>query len=130
MTYLFDTNAVIRILNGNAALIKRVRAHRRGDFGLSAIVLHELCFGAFKSRHVARTLGFIDALAFDTVDFQSVDARRAGEIRAALGTAGTPVGPYDVLIAGQALARDLTLITHNLREFSRVPGLKAEDWQV
>ncbi len=129
MTYLFDTNAVIRILNGDAMLIKRVRVHRRGDFGLSAIVLHELFFGAFKSRHTARTLGFIDALAFDIVDFQSGDARRAGDIRAALGAAGKPIGPYDVLIAGQARARDLTLITHNISEFSRVPGLKVEDWQ-
>ena len=129
MIYLFDTNAVIRLLNGDAALMRRVRPHRRGDFGLSAIVMHELFYGAFKSRHTSRTLGFIEDLAFDILDFAREDARRAGEIRAMLAAAGTPVGPYDVLIAGQALARNLTLITHNVREFSRVPDLKMEDWE-
>jgi tRNA(fMet)-specific endonuclease VapC len=75
-------------------------------------------------------LGQIDALRFEIVEFDQEDARRAGEIRAALAKAGAPIGPYDVLIAGQALARSLTLVTHNVREFGRVEGLVVEDWEV
>ena len=63
------------------------------------------------------------------IDFTVADARKAGEIRAVLAAAGTPIGPYDVLIAGQALARDVTLVIRNVREFSRVPGLRVEDWE-
>jgi tRNA(fMet)-specific endonuclease VapC len=57
------------------------------------------------------------------------DAQQAGQVRAALASIGTPIGPYDVLVAGQAVARDMILVTHNTREFARVPGLRVEDWQ-
>jgi tRNA(fMet)-specific endonuclease VapC len=63
------------------------------------------------------------------LEFDKEDARKAGEIRALLISRGTPIGPYDVLIAGQALARHMTLITHNTDEFGRVPGLQIEDWE-
>ncbi len=62
------------------------------------------------------------------LEFDREDARTAGEIRAALARQGTPIGPYDVLIAGQARARDLMLVTNNLSEFQRIDGLKIEDW--
>ena len=68
-------------------------------------------------------------LAFEVVDSGREDARNAGGDPRDLWRAGTPIGPYDILIAGQALARDLTLITHNIREFSRVQGLRIEDWE-
>ena len=68
-------------------------------------------------------------LQLSVVEFDREDARQAGEIRAALAATGTPIGPYDVLIAGQARARDLILITRNVSEFSRVSGLRVEDWQ-
>lgn len=71
----------------------------------------------------------MDALQFDVLDFDKEDARASGEICAYLAGRGTPVGPYDVLIAGQAAARGLVLITHNIEEFRRVPGLRIEDWQ-
>ena len=76
-----------------------------------------------------KSLAQIDALRFEIVEFIQEDARRAGEIRAALGTAGAAIGPYDILIAGQALARSLTLVTHNVKEFSRIKTLRFEDWQ-
>lgn len=63
------------------------------------------------------------------LEFDKEDARQAGEIRALLASRATPIGPYDVLIAGQAKARNLTLITHNTDEFGRVPGLRFDDWQ-
>lgn len=63
------------------------------------------------------------------LDFDSEDARAAGLLRAQLARAGTPVGPYDALIGGQALARDLTVITRNFREFARISGLRVENWE-
>ena len=70
----------------------------------------------------------VDALQFPVLEFDQEDARQAGEIRAHLASKGTPIGPYDVLIAGQAKARNLTLVTHNTTEFQRVEGLRVEDW--
>jgi tRNA(fMet)-specific endonuclease VapC len=63
------------------------------------------------------------------LEFDEEDARQAGQIRAHFASNGTPTGPYDVLIAGQAKARELTLVTHHTSEFQRVPGLKLEDWK-
>ena len=63
------------------------------------------------------------------LDFVKEDARQAGAIRAVLASKGTLIGAYDVLIAGQAVERNLILVTHNVKEFSRVPGLRVEDWQ-
>jgi tRNA(fMet)-specific endonuclease VapC len=93
------------------------------------IYIREVTDGACKGRDVQANLDRINALEFEIVPFDDEDARCAGQIRAALATAGTPIGPYDVLIAGQALARDLTLVTHNTREFARVDGLHLEDWE-
>lgn len=130
MIYLLDTNAVIGLAKALPGIEQRIRQHNSADIGLSVIVLHELFFGAYKGQRVATNLAAIADLDFEVVDFNKEDARHAGEIRATLAKIGQPVGPYDVLLAGQAVARDLTLITHNTRKFSRVPGLKLEDWQV
>ena len=92
-------------------------------------VAHELFYGAFKSRREGRNLDRLDAMRFPVIDFDRDDARQAGLVRAELAARGTPIGPYDVLIAGQALARNLTLVTRNTREFSRVPELRVEDWE-
>jgi len=127
--FLLDTNAVIALLEDNRSVVARIRTYLPSDFGISAIVHHELCFGAYKSMRVAANLQNVHALQFEVVPISKADAERAGEIRAALQAKGTPVGPYDVLIAGQAVARSLTLITHNVAEFSRVAGLEFEDWQ-
>ncbi len=129
MKYLMDTNVVIRLLNSDRALTRRVHLHGRSDFGVPTMVMHELYFGAFKSQHVQRNMTFLEKLDFEILDFQREDAQIAGRIRAELATRGTPIGPIDVLIAGQAVARDLTLLTHNVREFSRVLELRFEDWQ-
>ena len=129
MKFLLDSNAVIELLKGNPAVSERARRFEPADFGLPAVVAHELYFGAFKSNRTAVHLARLDALRFDVVAFDREDARRAGEVRALLASRGTPVGGYDTLIAGQTLARRLTLITHNLRDFARVPGLTFEDWQ-
>ena len=71
----------------------------------------------------------MDGLRFEVAAFEREDARAVGAVRAALAAAGAGIGPYDVLIAGQALARRVTLVTHDLREFGRVEGLRVEDWE-
>ena len=129
MRYLLDTNVVIGLLANKASLHKRVRRHAPAEFGISAITTHELYFGAFKGRRTTHSLDRIEALQFEIVSFDQEDSRQAGAIRAMLAAVGPPIGPYDVLIAGQAQARDLTLITHNTGEFSRVEGLRIEDWE-
>lgn len=131
MRYLLDTNAVISLLNGAAsALARRVRESDPRTISISSIVAHELYYGAFKSRRLAHNLAVVDALQFPVIEFDKEDARQAGEIRALLSSQGLAIAPYDLLIAGQALARDRTLITHNTGEFQRVPGLRLEDWEI
>ena len=130
MRYLLDANAVIAMLRDvRSRPALRARQEPLGDVAVSVIVMQELYYGAFKSARVARNLAAVDALRFPILEFDREDARRAGEIRAALSEIGLIIGPYDVLIAGQAAARDLTLVTHNTREFARAPGLRIEDWE-
>jgi tRNA(fMet)-specific endonuclease VapC len=129
MAYLLDTNAVIALLNNSSSKLgQRVRAENPRDIAISVIVAHELFYGAFKSGRPSHNTALIDALQFEVIEFDKEDARIAGEVRARLKVAGTPIGPFDVLIAGQALSRNLILITHNTREFGRKPKLKMEDW--
>ena len=130
MPYLLDTNVVIAILEDTSApTARRAKRERIEDLGISAIVANELFYGAFRSRRRADNLSRLDELRFPIIDFDRDDARQAGIIRAELAALGTPIRPYDVLIAGQAVARDLILVTHNTREFNRVPGLQIEDWE-
>ena len=130
MRYLLDSNAVIVLLKGHAGFSARLRRHRPEDVAISAVVAHELYYGAYQGRRTAENLPRVEALRFEILDFDREDARQAGRIRAALAAAGTPIGPYDVLIAGQAVARGLTLITHNTRELQRVENLRIEDWEL
>ncbi len=130
MRYLLDTNAVIALLNDPSGPVS-LRLHRMApeEIGVSAIVTHELYFGAYKSQRRDRNLSIVDALRFPVLAFDREDSRHAGEVRAALAAQGTPIGGYDVLIAGQARARQLVLVTRNIKEFARVDGLLAENWQ-
>jgi tRNA(fMet)-specific endonuclease VapC len=129
MRYLLDTNAVIAILNRvESKTFAAMMKQRSEDVATSSIVMHELFFGAYKSARQARNLSVLEALRLTTLDFDGDDAREAGRIRAQLSQAGRLIGPYDVLIAGQALRHRLILVTANVREFSRVPGLACEDW--
>jgi tRNA(fMet)-specific endonuclease VapC len=129
MKFLLDSNAVIAIMKGNPAFIARLKDCRPIDFALPSIVVHELYYGAHKSERKAENLARLDQLQFPTLEFDREDAVAAGEIRAALGAKGQPIGAYDVLIAGQALCRKLTLISRNVREFSRIEGLALENWE-
>ena len=130
MAYLLDTNAVIAVLREVETPIgRRVRQCRPDEVFVSAIVLHELFYGVFKSARVERNVALVDGLRFGVLEFSRDDAREAGEIRAMLAAEGRSIGPYDVLIAGQARARGMVLVTRNLGEFGRVPGLRVQDWE-
>lgn len=128
---LLDTNAVIALVARRSdALLRRVEAAEPGSLAVSSVVAHELYFGAYRSEKIAFNLETLRLLFTDLaiIDFDREDARVSGEIRAELKRRGTPIGPYDTLIAGQAKARGLTLVTKNTGEFSRVEGLQIEDW--
>jgi len=128
--YLLDTNAVIQLLKDvDSPLALRVRLHTPVDICISSIVVHELYYGAFKSQRTKYNVALVDSLQFEVLEFDKEDARHAGEIRAILALKGKPIGPYDILIAGQAKARNMILITHNMKEFNRVKGLITEDWE-
>ena len=129
--YLLDTNACIALLNKTSpSLPARVRRHKLEEIGLPAPVAYELYYGAFKSRYAHRNLELLDRIGFEILPFDAGDARMAGAIRSQLEAIGRPIGPYDLLIAGQACARQLVLVTANTREFQRVQGLDCEDWSV
>ena len=130
MKYLLDTNAVIALLKGEPRIDARIRKETPGSVCISSVVTYELYYGAFKSQQREKNLKRVDALLFETIAFDAEDARMAGEIRADLASRGTPIGPYDTLIAGQAAARNLILVTRNLREFERIARLHVQDWQL
>jgi tRNA(fMet)-specific endonuclease VapC len=131
-----DTNAVIAILNNRNPLV-RLRVEAAIGLGhplaISSVVLFELHYGAAKSarpdRNAQRIVDFL-AAPIEVLPFDSADAEDAGDIRAALESTGTPIGPYDLLIAAQARRRAALLVTANGREFARVPRLKFEDWAI
>lgn len=131
MSYLLDTNVCIRYLNGRSDPIKKF-VEKRGDLiHLCSIVKAELFYGAAKSNNPTRTLQkqleFVTR--FHSFSFDDKAADVYGKIRAQLEKDGKPIGPNDLMIAAISVANDLTLITHNSAEFSRVVGLKWEDWE-
>jgi len=136
VSYLLDTNAVIGLLTNRPPTV-RERLRRISPtpvpLGISSIVLFELWYGVARSRHRAenteRLRGFMSGHVA-IVGFGEEDAVIAGDLRAELGRAGTPIGPYDLLIAAQAVRSGSTLVTANVTEFRRVPGLAWEDWTV
>lgn len=130
MTFLLDTNICIYALKQNQAVLGRLLAQKPIDVALSAISEAELRTGAAKSTSSAKAMrlleNFLDPLTI--LDFTSDDARTYALLRAKLEHAGTPIGPLDTLIAAQAVARKLTLVSNNEREFKRVAGLRIQNW--
>jgi tRNA(fMet)-specific endonuclease VapC len=134
LIYLLDTNTWISYLRQKSAqLIQRFQQANPGDIALSSVVLGELFFGAHRGSTTNRVvnLALIARLQqqFVSLPFEDRAAAEYGDIRAYLASRGTPIGPNDLMIASIARANGLTLVTHNTSEFSRVPGLRLEDWQ-
>ena len=132
MMYLLDTNVCIGYLNGRAVgVMQRLETMRSQDIAVCSVVKAELFYGAMKSAHPARTLAKQQAFLnrFVSFPFDDPAAEAYGRIRAQLASQGTPIGPNDLMIASIAIANNLTLVTHNTREFGRVEGLRLEDWE-
>lgn len=132
MTYLLDTNVCIRYLNGCAPSVRqRLHELRPVDVAVCAVVKAELFYGARRSVDPARSLAvqcqFLQP--YRSLPFDDAAAEIAGVLRAHLAEQGTPIGPHDLQLAAIALANDCLLVTHNVREFARVPGLSIEDWE-
>lgn len=134
MIYL-DTNVAIALLNGRPPQVRaRFDEARHTDIplGLSVVAYHELMYGAAASerRHEneEKIALFIASGGISLIDFNDADAEEAADIRAYLRRQGTPIGPYDVLIAAQARRAGTVLVTANVGEFIRVPGLQVVDW--
>ena len=134
MTYLLDTNACIALINGKPSSV-RVRLQEALDAGaqvlVSTVVAFELWYGVANSARPdanARRLETFFAGPVSLLPFEEDDARTAGRVRAAMEAADKPIGAYDLLIAGQALSRKLTLVTANAKEFRRIKDLLWDDW--
>ena len=134
MNYLLDTNAVVALLRNKPTEVRERYRHAEtsGDYlALSSVVLFELWYGVAKSSQVPENTERLRILLsgdLDLLDFDDEDARTAGQVRAALEKHGNQIGAYDLLIAGQALRRGLTVVTANTSEFGRVTGLSWQDW--
>jgi tRNA(fMet)-specific endonuclease VapC len=132
VTYLLDTNVCIRFLNGLAPrVLQRLQALQPVEVVVCSVVKAELYYGAERSRDPARSLAiqmrFLQP--YHSLPFDDTAADLVGSLRAQLAEKGTPIGPYDLQIAAIALANRCTLVTHNVREFGRVPDLAIEDWE-
>jgi tRNA(fMet)-specific endonuclease VapC len=133
MTYLLDTNTCIRYLNGRSENTRQqLEATQPQDIVLCSVVKAELFYGAMKSakpeENLAKQHRFVSR--FVSFPFDDSAAEAYSRIRARLEKLGTPIGPNDLLIAAIAMANDVTLVTHNTREFGRVESLKLEDWEI
>lgn len=130
LKYLLDTNIIIFTMKNRPQQVKSRFLEHDGRISISTITLGELVFGAEHSQQVERNLADIEAMAarLEVLPFDKKAAYHFGQIRASLYSTGRPIGPYDMMIAGQARSSGLILVTNNVKEFSRVPGLLIEDW--
>ena len=131
LTHLLDSNICIYIINYKPLQVRaKFREYRLGEVGLSSIVLAELAFGVSKSKHADKNYAALEVFLADleVVAFDELAAWRYGSIRATLERKGTPIGALDLQIAAHALELGATLVTNNTAEFSRVEGLKLENW--
>lgn len=132
MRYLLDTNTCIAAMRHHALVVQRMAALAPGDCAISTITSYELFTGIDKCANPANELSKVKLLLATVHEmvFDAPAAREAGRLRALLEAQGCMIGPYDILLAGQARSAGLTLVTANISEFSRVPALSLEDWQV
>lgn len=130
MKFLLDTDTCIYALKQNPSVLKHLLDQSRIDIVLSVITEAELRTGAAKSNSPARTLRLVENFLrpLGIVEFTSNDAASYAQVRAKLEREGRAIGPLDTLIAAQAVARKLVLVTNNEREFTRVAGLRIENW--
>ena len=131
MRYLLDTNICIYLIKKRPRqVLEKFNAYSVGEIGVSSITVAELQYGVRKSQHPVKNQQALKQFLLPLViaDFDEQAAIAYGEVRAILEAQGTPIGPLDTLIAAQAISLDVTLVTNNVKEFSRVQGLRFENW--
>lgn len=130
MNFVLDTNTVSYYFKGNPYVVRKLLARTPQEIFIPAVVIYEIEYGIGKSTAPEKKRSQFEALLArcSIVDFTGHEARVAADIRRALESRGTPIGPYDILIAASALAHGHTLVTHNTTEFKRVAGLRVVDW--
>jgi tRNA(fMet)-specific endonuclease VapC len=128
--YILDTNTLIYFFKGMGNVAASLLAASPKDIGIPAVVLYELEYGIARSTAPRKRMKQLEELCalVDVLPFGGEEAKASAGIRVALEKKGTPIGPYDVMIAGTALSKQGTLVTSNTKEFRRVPGLKIIDW--
>jgi tRNA(fMet)-specific endonuclease VapC len=130
MRYLLDTNTCIAAMRSNQQVIAHLQAVSSAECAISTITAFELFTGVEKCRDPASERTKVALLLSTTsqLGFDLPAARESASIRAELESTGQPIGPYDLLLAGQAIAANLVFVTNNVGEFSRVARLNIEDW--
>ncbi len=128
--YLLDTHICIFTIKHKPPEIQEQFRQHQGQMAISTITLMELIYGAEKSQAPERNLTEIEGFAarLEVLEYGSEAAKHTGQLRAELARIGQPIGPYDQMIAGHARSSGLIVVTNNLREFERVPGLRVVDW--
>ena len=130
LKYMLDTNIIIYTIKNRPEQVRALFKQHAGQLCISTVTLGELVFGAERSQQLERNLADIEAMIarLEVLPMDNKAAYHFGQIRAELYCMGQPIGPYDMMIAGHARASGLILVTNNVKEFARVPGLRLENW--
>jgi tRNA(fMet)-specific endonuclease VapC len=131
MKLMLDTNICIYLIKQQPpSIIERFLSHPVGDIGISSITVAELAYGVSKSRHSSRNRHALEQflVPLQIAEFDQAAAWSYGRLRGQLEAKGTPIGSMDMLIAAHALSLEVRLVSNNVREFQRVPGLRLENW--
>ena len=130
LRYMLDTNICIYVIKNRPPALRQRFNERAEHLCVSSVTLAELLYGAEKSARPEANLGVVEGFAarLAVLPFDDRAAAHYGQIRGELERQGTPIGPYDLMIAAHARCEGLTLVTHNVREFRRVAGLRVENW--
>ncbi|WP_459206309.1 type II toxin-antitoxin system tRNA(fMet)-specific endonuclease VapC [Pseudomonas sp. MLB6B] len=130
LKFMLDTNICIFTIKNKPQAVREMFNRHQDQMCISTVTLMELVYGAERSAWPERNLADVERFTarLDLMKFDQDAAAHSGDIRADLARAGRPIGPYDLMIAGHARSKGLIVVTNNLKEFNRVPGLRVEDW--
>jgi tRNA(fMet)-specific endonuclease VapC len=128
--YMLDTNLLIYAIKNRPKRVREAFKQHSDYLSMSSVTLGEPIYGAERTAQVTRNLQDVEALAarMEVLPFDYQAATHFGQVRAELAKSGKPIGPYNSMIAGHTRSLGLTLVTNNMREFKRVPGLRVENW--
>ena len=130
LRYMLDTNIVVYTMNNKPPDVRAAFKACYGQICISSVTLMELIYGAEKSSNPQQNLATVQGFAarLEVLSYDDIAANHTGQLRAELAKAGKPIGPYDQMIAGHARSLGLIVVTNNVKEFNRVPGLRIENW--